>query len=294
MKADVEERCVQVNMNATRGNAYRDRQPYLSCFARSCIERGLDICYGGSKYPSAFGLGSTGVATVADSLAAIEKVVYEDKLLTLAELRDVLLADFEGYDEIRAKLLAAPKYGNNDDYADKYARAFVGWNFDARKDMRTFDGGYFYFSIASNVNNIRCGNAVGATPDGRKARVPLNDAASPMRGMDKKGLTQAMMSVSKADYTKTTVGTVYNIKLTENMFTNIEKRDALRELIKVYFKRGGQEVQINCISRGTLENAMKNPDEYSDMVVRVSGFSAVYTTLSEPIQVDILERTEHE
>ena len=149
-------------------------------------------------------------------------------------------------------------------------------------------------SIASNVNNIPRGKEVGATPDGRYAGAALNDAASPMRGMDKNGLTQAMLSVSKADYTKASVGTVYNIKLTENMFKNIEKRNALRELLKVYFKRGGQEVQINCISRSTLIDAMQKPEEYEDLVVRVSGFSAVYTTLSTPIQEDILERTEHE
>ncbi|MBQ4526455.1 MAG: hypothetical protein II998_00120 [Clostridia bacterium] len=294
IKADVEENCVRVNMTTTRGNEYRDRQPYLSCFARTCIERGLDIYGGGCKYPSVFGLGATGVATVADSLAAIEKLVYEEKVLTLSELRDILNKDFEGYDDIRTRLLKAPKYGNNDDYADKYASMFVDMQFDARKNMRTFDGGFFYMSIASNVNNIREGENTGATADGRRAHVPLSDAASPMRGMDKNGLTQAMLSVSKADYTKTTTGTVYNIKLTKNMFTDTNKRNALRDLIKVYFMRGGQEVQINCISREILKDAMENPENYGDMVVRVSGFSSVYTTLSTPIQKDILERTEHD
>ena len=294
INADVYEKMLLTNKFMTRGNQTREYQPYLACYSRTCIERATDIYYGGTKYPSVFGLGATGVATVVDSLAAIEKIVYEEKLLTLAELRDILHKNFEGYEEIHAKLLAAPKYGNNDDYVDKYAKMFMDWHYDARKALRTFDGGYFYMSIASNVSNIPRGAEVGATPDGRLAGVPLNDAASPMRGMDQNGLTQAMLSVSKADYTKSACGTVYNIKLTENTFTNIEKRNALRELIRVYFKRGGQEVQINCVSRKNLMDAMEKPEEHKDLVVRVSGFSAAYVTLEDEIQKDILERTEHE
>ena len=239
-------------------------------------------------------MGATGVATVADSLAAIEKIVYNDKYCTLAELRDALNVNFEGYEELRAKLLAAPKYGNNDDFVDKYAVMHLDMHYDARKDMKNFDGGHFYLSVASNVGNIKAGANCGATPDGRKAGVPLNDAASPMRGMDQNGLTQAMLSVSKPDYTKAATGTVYNIKLTESTFKNIEKRNALRELIRVYFKRGGQEVQINCVSRKNLIDAMEHPEENKDLVVRVSGFSAAYVTLADEIQKDILERTEHE
>lgn len=292
--AEVEEMCILHNMRSTKSNPLRDKQPYLSCYSRTCLERALDINQGGTKYPTAFGIGATGHATVADSFAAIEKVVFEDKIITLAELRDILAKNFEGHEDIRARLLAAPKYGNNDEYADKYARLHMDIHYDARKDLRAFDGGYVYMSIASNVHNIRCGKELGATPDGRKAGEALSDAASPMRGMDKRGLTQAMLSVSKPDYSKSALGTVYNIKLTENMFTNTEKRDALREMIKVYFAHGGQEVQINCVSRKTLEKAYNNPEDYTDLVVRVSGFSAFYTTLSKEIQKDILERTEHE
>lgn len=294
VKSDVQEKLLLVTKFYTRGNPERNLQPYLSCFSRTCIERGLDISYGGTKYPSVFGLGATGVATVTDSLAAIEKVVYNEKYCTLAELRDALNKNFEGYEELRARLLAAPKYGNNDDFVDKYAVMHLDIHYDARKDMKNFDGGHFYLSVASNVGNIKAGANCGATPDGRKAGVPLNDAASPMRGMDKNGLTQAMLSVSKPDYTKAATGTVYNIKLTESTFKNIEKRNALRELIRVYFKRGGQEVQINCVSRKNLINAMEHPEENKDLVVRVSGFSAAYVTLADEIQKDILERTEHE
>ena len=108
-----------------RYNRVRYVQPFLSCFCDDCIERGLDINDGGARYPSVHGACCMGTATVADSLAAIERIVYEEKALTLAALRDVLLADYEGHEDIRRKLLSAPKYGNNDDFVDKYAVWFI-------------------------------------------------------------------------------------------------------------------------------------------------------------------------
>jgi len=280
--------------NANQGiNAKRYTQPYLSCYCRDCIDRGLDINMGGALYPSAHGIGCMGIATMADSLAAIEKVVFIDKAVTLANLCQALRQDFEGYASLRQLLLKAPKYGNNDEFVDKYARWFVEVHYRVFEKYRTPDGGRYVLGIASNVSNIPAGLEIAATPDGRKNKEPISDAASPMYGKDFSGVTSTILSVSKPDYTLAAVGTVLNQKFSPVLFSNKENRDKIKKLIQVYFARGGQEIQINSISREILEDAMENPEKYATLVTRVSGFSAFYTTLRKDIQKDILKRTEH-
>ncbi len=277
-----------------RYNRERLSQPFLSCFCRDCIERGLDIRDGGAIYPSAHGAACMGIATVADSLAAIEKVVFTDKLVTLKEFSQILENNFEGREDIRQACLQAPKYGNNDEFVDKYARWFVDKNAEIFDRYRTYDGGRYYIGIASNITNIPAGLEVSATPDGRKKGKPLSDAASPMHGLDKNGITAVVNSTSKPDFKKVACGTVLNQKFTPMMFSDCTKRDKLKTLIKIYFQKGGQEMQINCVSRAVLEDASVHPENYSDLVVRVSGFSAFYTKLDADVQKDILERTENE
>ena len=268
-------------------------EPWMSVFCEDCIGRGMDINAGGAKYPSAHGACMMGIATVADSLAAVEKTVYLDRACTLTELRDAMAADFEGYEDLRARLLACPKYGNNDEFVDKYAVWFVEFTNGVFSRYRTRDGGPFYTAIASNTQSVSAGKITGATPDGRHAGVPLSDAASPTYGMDRDGPTSAFLSLSKPDYRLVSCGTVVNQKYTPDMLSDPVKREALMNAIKVYFSRGGQEVQINCVSRETLKDAMLHPENYADLVVRVSGFSAYYTSLSRDVQEDILHRTEH-
>jgi len=276
-----------------RYNRERLSQPFLSCFCRDCIERGLDIRDGGAVYPSVHGAACMGIATVADSLAAIEKVVFVDQLVTLKELSQILKDNFEGREDIRQACLQAPKYGNDEEFVDKYARWFVDINAKLFDRYRTYDGGRYYIGIASNINNIPAGLEVAATPDGRKKGKPLSDAASPMHGMDINGVTAVVNSTTKPDYKKATCGTVLNQKFTPDMFSNLEKRDLLKTVLKIYFEDGGQEMQINCVSRKVLEDAMRNPENYGSLVVRVSGFSAFYTKLDVEVQKDILERTEN-
>lgn len=280
-----------------RNNMYNPRafsQPYLSCFCRSCIERGTDIREGGAVYKSVHGVGLTGMATAADSLAAIEEVVFNKNYLTLSELRDILKNNFEGRKDVKAMLISAPKYGNNSELADKYAVYLLDLMSELFKDKKTRDGGRFYLAMASNVQNISAGQEVGASADGRESQKALSDAASPMRGRDVRGLTALIHSVTQLDYKKCACGTVINLKFTENFFKEKSKRDKLREALRVYFERGGQEFQINCVSRRKLRDAMEHPENYEDLVVRVSGFSAFYTRLDHAVQLDILERTEHE
>ena len=268
-------------------------QPFMSLFCDDCIGRGIDINCGGAKYPSVHGAVAMGIATIADSLAAVEKVVYNEKRCTLTELRDALAANFEGYETLRALLQNAPKYGNNDDFVDKYAVWYVEYLDEAFRPYRTRDGGPFYTAIASNTQNVSAGQVTGATPDGRLSGVPVSDAASPTYGMDKNGPTTAFLSLCKPDYRLVSCGTVVNQKYTPDMLRDPVKRAALTAAIQVYFSRGGQEVQINCISRETLRDAMEHPENYGDMVVRVSGFSAYYVGLPRGVQEDILHRTEH-
>lgn len=277
-----------------RLNKKNYKQPFLSCFCPECIERGLDINDGGTKYPTAHAPGCMGIATVADSLAAIEQVVFVEKKVTLEELCRALQADFVGYEELRRALLNAPKYGNNQEFVDKYAVWYLEEHAALFGKYKTPDGGNVYIAMASNTANIPAGKEVAATPDGRKCHEPLSDAASPMRGMDVDGPTSTLLSVSKPDYTKAACGTVLNQKYTPQVFEDAEKRARLAALIRVYFARGGQEIQINSVSRSTLQDAMVHPEDYGSLVVRVSGFSAFYVKLDPAIQKDILSRTEHE
>jgi len=268
-------------------------EPFLSCFCEGCIERGLDLNCGGSIYPSVHGAAVMGIGTVADSLAAIEKVVFVDHAATLADLRDAMNANFEGYGELRQKLLAAPKYGNNDAFADKYAVWFIECLSALFAKHKTRDGGGIYIAAAANISNIYAGRIINATPDGRLRGEPLSDAASPTYGRDTRGATSTLISLSRPDYTKVACGSVVNQKFSPSMF-DAEKRKKLMALIKTYFKQGGQEIQINATSRETLMDAIDHPEKYQNLVVRVSGFSAFYVTLEKDVQLDILNRTQQE
>lgn len=284
----------RVNCQNTRLNPKMYQNPFLSCFCDGCIERGRDINNGGALFPSAHGAGCMGIGTVVDSLAAIEKVVYIDKEATLEEVAEACRVNFEGKELLRAKLLAAPKYGNDDELADKYARWFVEYISGLFDQYRTYDGGRFYIGIASNISNISAGKECGATPDGRCACEPLSDAASPTYGRDRKGPLATVMSVSKPDYTLVGLGTVLNQKYSPSMFATQERIDRLAAIIRTYFERGGQEMQINSVSRDILSDAIEHPENYKSLVVRVSGFSAYYVALEKDVQHDILSRTEQE
>ncbi len=278
------------NRNCKINQAYFP-EPFLSCFCEDCIGRGMDINNGGAIYPSVHGAAVMGIGTVADSLAAIEKVVFIDKAATLAQLRDALNSNFEGYEHLQKLLLAAPKYGNNDEFVDKYAIWFIDYLATEFKRYKTRDGGGMYIGAASNVSNIPAGRIINATPDGRKRGEPLSDAASPTYGRDRSGPTSTLISVSKPDYTKVACGSVVNQKYSPAVF-NDANRKKLLALIRGYFKLGGQEVQINATSPEVLKDAMEHPEQYQNLVVRVSGFSAFYVTLDKAVQLDILQRTQ--
>lgn len=293
LRCGVEQYMNGYDANHTFSNPELTTFPFLSCFCKSCIERGLDVNMGGAKYPSVHGACLMGVGTTADALAAIEQLVFVEKSATLTEIGAAMKANFQGYDHLRDRLLAAPKYGNNNEFADKYARWFLSFLTEEFRKYHTYDGGGIYTAMAANTNNITAGMITGATPDGRPAGQPLSDAASPTYGRDVRGATSTILSVSKPDYTLAACGTVVNQKFSPSMFQD-GKREKLLSLIKVYFQLGGQEIQINATSPEVLREAMEHPEKYPELVVRVSGFSARFVTLSREVQEDILARTQQE
>ena len=268
-------------------------QPFLSCFCDDCLERGLDVLNGGSIYPSIHGAVCMGIGTIADSLAAVESVVFYKKKYTLMEIALALKADFQGYETLQKDLLDAPKYGNNDAFVDKYAVWYLDTCYEIFNRYRTNDGGRIYIAMGSNISNIATGALTAATPDGRNAGKPLSDAASPTYRRDKSGITAALLSCAKPDYTKAACGTVLNRKFTSGFFQNKNNLYKLGNLIRTYFDLGGQEIQINAVSRAVLKEAMLHPRDYRDLMVRVSGFSAFFVQLAPSIQEDILSRTEY-
>ena len=265
----------------------------MSCLTYNCIERGLDINNGGTKYPCVYGAAAMGIGTMADSLSAVEKCVFVDKSISMETLIKAIENNFEGYEKERELLKNAPKFGNDDDFADKYAvwyADFVSGIFD---EYRLDGKGRVYVLMAANTQNISGGYECPATPDGRKAREPLSDAGSPTYGVDVNGPTYTFASLSKPDYTKIAGGSVVNQKFSPSMFDGEENVKRLCALVRVYFGHGGQELQINSVSREILKDAMVHPENYRNLVVRVSGFSAYFVNLDKAVQIDILNRTEH-
>jgi len=286
-----EEYCMLFRTRNENINQTYYAEPFLSCFCMDCIGRGLDINNGGAIYPSVHGVALMGIGTICDSLAAIEKVVFVDREATIQELKEALANNFEGYEALQTKLLAAPKYGNNDPFVDKYAVWFVDYMASQFAKQKTRDGGGIYIAMAANVQNISAGRCIGATPDGRKKGEPLSDAASPTYGRDTRGATCTFSSIAKPDYTQVACGSVVNQKFSPSMF-EAHNRKKLAALIRGYFQMGGQELQINATSRQNLIDAMEHPESHASLVVRVSGFSAYYTQLEKAVQQDILSRTQ--
>ena len=268
--------------------------PLMSVLVDDCIARGHDHNDGGAVYPANFGYGGMGVASVADTLTAIRKFVYEQRVFTLQQVREMLLADFEGYQAQRELLMRkVPKFGNDDDYVDSIAARFVADLSAMFVGRRNGQGGFYWLLMAANVQNIWGGQQVGATADGRRSREPLSDACSPTFGRDLRGPTAVIRSVAKLPYQLCPGGNVVNMKLDPHCLRGKQGLDRLAALARACFDLGGCQLQFNTTGRETLEEAMANPRKHENLVVRVSGFSFNFTWLDPSVQKDILARTEH-
>ena len=277
--------------------------PDILCSALTddCIARGKTIKEGGAVYDFISGL-QVGIANMADCLAAIKKLVYEEKKITRQELWDAILDDFSSpkNKKIQEMLIReAPKYGNDDDYVDQLiVEAYDSYIEEIEKYPNTRYnrgpiGGIRYAGTSSISANVGQGMSTMATPDGRNAFEPLAEGCSPAHNSDKNGPTAVFKSVSKLCTNKITGGVLLNQKMTPQMLSTEENRQKLELLIKTFFNRlHGYHVQYNIVSKETLIDAQKHPEKHKDLIVRVAGYSAFFNVLSKKTQDDIIGRTE--
>jgi formate C-acetyltransferase len=296
MRALLEEhiKALSREKQAVEDRADEFTSPLMSALTADCIERGRDLNDGGARHPANHGVAGMGVGTTADALMAVKRLVYDEERFDLAQLRGMLAANFEGHEAERQVLLRrAPKYGNNDAEVDAIA-VQVTHDFGSEcQRHRTPQGGRYWGLMAANVQNIPAGREVGATADGRFSQQPLSDAASPTFGRDTHGPTAVIHSVAKLPYHLCPGGNVVNIKLHPSVLRGESGLGALAALIRTAFDLGAVELQFNTVDRKLLLAAMERPDEYRDLVVRVSGFSAHFVSLDRAVQEDVLARTEH-
>jgi pyruvate formate-lyase/glycerol dehydratase family glycyl radical enzyme len=268
--------------------------PYLSALVDGCIEKGMPLIKGGAEY-NFTSLHAPGIATVADSLAALKRFVFEERAISLEELRGALESDFNGKEALRQMLAnKAPKYGNDDDYVDCIAKRLAELFCREVEKYPNARGGMCWPGLWGSENSIPMGFKVGATPDGRKAGKPLADGNSPSQGRDIHGPTAVIRSAAKIDHVLGGAdGTQLNMKLSRYAFNGRNALNHLLSLTQTYFELNGESVCYFIINSDVLREAQKKPDEYKGLVVRVAGYSAFFSELSREIQDDLIARTEH-
>lgn len=260
---------------------------FTSLLMEDCIQRGKALLDGGVRY-----LGGTnetyGNINTSDSLWAIKDLVFERKKYSLRQLHEAVLAGFDGYESIRKDCLACDKYGNDLDTADGMANDLYEYVAKGVRDRGIKEGmQYFLIVISNNQLNTEWGNETAASPDGRLSRMYMNPANNPQGGANVSGPTALLNSLAKFD-ARYHAGSVQNIKFTPAMFKR--HRDVIKTLFRIYFAKGGCHLMVTIVDKGELEDAVVHPEKYPDLIVRVSGFSAVFVNLSPNIQQELLSR----
>lgn len=272
-----------------------------STLTEDCIGRGKTIKEGGAVYDFISGL-QVGIANMADSLAAIKKLVFDEQKITKQQLWEALVDNFESEESQRIQTMLledAPKYGNDDDEVDQLVvEAYESYIDEMKKYPNTRYGrgpigGIRYAGTSSISANVGQGSGTMATPDGRKAHTPLAEGCSPSHSQDKHGPTAVFKTVSKLPTHEITGGVLLNQKVTPQMLASEENKQKLKMMIRTFFNRlKGYHVQYNVVSKETLIDAQIHPEKHKDLIVRVAGYSAFFNILSKATQDDIIGRTE--
>jgi formate C-acetyltransferase len=266
--------------------------PFLSVLIDDCIQNGKDFNAGGARYNTCY-IQGTGIGTVTDSLSSIKHLVFDTKTIKQNDLILMLKSNFEGFEVQRQIMLnKVPKYGNDDDFADSIMQEVFDEFFKNIDGKPTYKGGTFRINMLPTTVHVYFGSKMLATPDGRLAYTPISEGISPTQGADRKGPTAVIKSASKMDHIKTG-GTLLNMKFTPDLLKDQKGINALVSLIRSYFKLDGHHVQFNVVDAETLKEAQKRPQDYSDLIVRVAGYSDYFCHLNEQLQNEIIARTQH-
>lgn len=272
-------------------NACKDVNVITSIFIDDCIEKATPITAGGARY-SVSNWSCNGFSNIVDSLSVVEQFVYANKVVTLAELACALKHNWKGHELLRNKILTEGTFWGNNNKADLMANRFIATLEKLCKDRKPKKGGVFRFGSYTGYNssNVSMGKMTGATPDGRWAGDCLCPAMNAGPGKMKNGLTSYLVSVAKNDYSFLIGPLATNITLDASMADSPEKLDKLAHLFKTFMDLGGLQLQPTYLSADELEKAQITPEEYSDLRVRVTGFSATFTKLDKGVQDEVITR----
>ena len=269
--------------------------PFLSSVIDDCIAKGQDVTQGGAHYNFA-GVQAIQVANVADSLAAIKQLVYDEKRIGAGELLHALQNNFKGDPLLHAMLLnKVPKYGNDVEWVDELGVKWVNYFADGLKKYRNGRGGIYQMGLYTVSAHVPMGQNVGASADGRFAKDPLADGGvSAMYGRDRQGPTALLQSVSRLPFAKASNGTLLNMKFLPQFFKTDAGIRKFTDLLRAVCALGISHIQFNVLNEADLRAAQKNPDEFRSLTVRVAGYTAYFTELAHDLQDEIIERTTYE
>ena len=268
--------------------------PFLSSVIRDCMERGVDVTAGGAHY-NLSGIQMIQVANLADSLAAIKTLVYEQRRISRETLLAALQANFEGFEKLRAMLLnRAPKYGNDVDGVDLLGAKWAEYFKKRLSGFKNFRGGPCHTGMYTVSAHVPMGENLGASPDGRRAREPLADGGmSPVYGRDEAGPTAVLKSVSKLDSTLTSNGGLLNMKFLPAFFETESGVDRFADFLRTFVDLEIPHIQFNVVRREDLIEAREHPERYRSLTVRVAGYTAYFVELAEELQNEIIARTSY-
>lgn len=266
--------------------------PYLSLLMDGCLESGIDVTCGGTKYNN-LSVNFAGMANTVNSLYVIKELVFEKQKVKLEDLPMILYSDYENCDKLLEQIIDMPKYGNDDDIIDKMMTELIDLSVSTIRKYKCKRGGLFQAGFYTVILHSEMGKKMVATPDGRRKGWALASSLSPTQGTDTHGVLAVLNSVTKLPLNKMGNGMVLDVKFSPNVFEDYYQRQKIREVIKAYFENGGHEIQINVVNKDTLMQAQRHPDEYKTLMVRVSGFSTYFTALDKTLQDEIILRYEN-